>query len=63
MAQGEACKPMVLYTLTVVTADVRGAGTNANVFCELYGADGSSGERRLENAQDNFERNKTDVFT
>jgi hypothetical protein len=41
---------------------VRGAGTNAKVFMELYGEDGSSGERRLENSQDNFERKKTDVF-
>ena len=71
--------------MTVKTADVRGAGTNAKVihsccirvmhviksyslsrlsqvFCELFGEDGSSGERILENAQDNFERAKTDVF-
>ena len=34
----------------------------SQVFCELFGEDGSSGERILENAQDNFERAKTDVF-
>ena len=40
----------------------RGAGTDSNVFLVIYGDQNSSGEVRLENAPDNFSRNKTDVF-
>jgi len=46
----------------VYTGDRFGAGTDASVSAELYGEAGKSGVRVLDNAQDNFERNKTDVF-
>ena len=59
---GTASLPIVDYTVKVVTGDRRGAGTNANVFIEIFGKNGSSGSRTLDNASDNFERNKTDVF-
>ena len=58
----------------MTTGDVSGAGTDANVFLSLFGADGDTGERRLsaDNAADatdaaagvknRFERNQTDKF-
>src|SRR6185503_5880992 len=58
------------YRLTVETGTADptvgtfgGAGTEANVFITLYGTGGNSGERLLDNAQDNFERGKTDLFS
>jgi len=40
----------------------RGAGTDANVFIELYGDKGVIGQTRLDNAINNFERNQRDEF-
>ncbi len=50
------------YVVTVVTGDVRGAGTQANVFLTLEGTNGSSGEKLLDNDKDNFTRGRTDTF-
>lgn len=50
------------YIVTVVTGDVRGAGTQANVFLTLEGSHGNSGERLLDNDKDNFTRGRTDTF-
>ncbi len=44
------------YKVVVATSDVRGAGTDADVYVTLYGALGDTGERRLDNAANNFER-------
>ena len=49
------------YTVNVYTGDVRGAGTDANVFINIYGSQGDSGERKLvdsETNRDKFERNQ-----
>ncbi len=50
----------------VVTGTARGAGTDANVFCTLYGGDGSSsGEFQLSKSlehKDKFEAGQTDSF-
>ena len=43
-----ATAPLQEYRITVFTSDVRGAGTDANVFIELHGALGSVGQNRLE---------------
>lgn len=43
-----------------------GAGTDANVFATLFGANGDSGELEMKKSETNsnkFERNKTDMFT
>ena len=52
--------------MQVVTGTARGAGTDANVFCTLYGDDGSSsGEFQLSKSLDHtdkFERGQTDTF-
>jgi len=37
-------------------------GTDANVTIELFGENGTSGMQMIDNEQNNFERNKTDVF-
>ena len=47
------------YTIRVFTGDMKGGGTNANVFLTLYGDNGDSGERKLaksETHMDKFER-------
>lgn len=38
------------------TGSMRGAGTDANVYVTLYGDEGESEERRLDNDPANFER-------
>ena len=48
------------------TSDVRGAGTNANVFIVIFGEHGDSGDKPLRQSESNgspFENNQTDVFT
>jgi hypothetical protein len=52
------------YIITVVTSDLRGAGTDANVFLALYGKDTegnilATAEFRLDNDRNNFERVRT----
>ena len=60
-ASGAAAE--VPYTVYVHTADVAGAGTDANVYLELNGDFGSSGPRRLHASWKNcFERGHVDEF-
>lgn len=54
------------YEVSVVTGDVRGAGTDANVFIVLFGEDGDTGKVPLKTSRtskNKFERGQTDVFT
>ncbi len=44
------------YKVTVYTGDKRGAGTDANVFINIFGEHGNTGERKLDNNRNNFER-------
>ncbi len=53
----------VKYKISVKTGDVRGAGTDANVFVQLIGETSDSGERKLESSGNNFERGHTDAVT
>ncbi|KXZ56858.1 hypothetical protein GPECTOR_1g774 [Gonium pectorale] len=53
---------MVSYRVIVHTSDIRGAGTDSDVFITIYGPKGDTGERLLDNASNNFERGKTDTF-
>ncbi len=48
--------------MTVWTGDVRGAGTDANVFLQMYGEYGKSETFQLRNRTDNFEQNQMDKF-
>ncbi|KAJ9531825.1 hypothetical protein QJQ45_021976, partial [Haematococcus lacustris] len=49
--------------LTVRTSDIRGAGTDADVFVAIEGDNGVLEEIRLFNSADNFSRGRTDTFT
>uniref|UniRef100_A0A8C6RPC3 Lipoxygenase homology domain-containing protein 1 n=1 Tax=Nannospalax galili TaxID=1026970 RepID=A0A8C6RPC3_NANGA len=51
------------YEIKVYTGDMIGAGTDADVFINIFGEYGDTGERRLENEKDNFERGAEDKFT
>nr|XP_015194523.1 PREDICTED: lipoxygenase homology domain-containing protein 1 isoform X1 [Lepisosteus oculatus] len=51
------------YIVSVFTADVKGSGTDADVFINIFGENGDTGERRLDNDKDNFERGSEDKFT
>ena len=46
------------YLVHTYTGDKRGAGTDANVVITIFGEDGDSGEKKLDNARNNFERGK-----
>lgn len=50
------------YELTVWTGDKRGAGTDANVFIQIYGKYGKTEEVQLRNRSDNFEQSQVDKF-
>lgn len=53
----------VKYELIVITGDVKGAGTDANVFVTIFGVNGDSGKRQLQQKFRNlFERGRTDRF-
>lgn len=47
-----------IYLVHTYTGDKRGAGTDANVTVTIFGHDGDSGEHKLDNARNNFERAK-----
>ena len=51
------------YDVTVVTGDMKGAGTDANVLLTIYGTNGDTGKRTItQRFRDLFERNQTDTF-
>ncbi|XP_060788698.1 lipoxygenase homology domain-containing protein 1 [Neoarius graeffei] len=51
------------YVVSVFTADVKGSGTDADVFLNIFGENGDTGERRLDSDKNNFERGAEDKFT
>ncbi|KAM8782296.1 lipoxygenase homology domain-containing protein 1 isoform 3-T3 [Rhynchonycteris naso] len=51
------------YEIKVYTGDVLGAGTDADVFINIFGEYGDTGERRLESEKKNFEKGAEDKFT
>ncbi|XP_036382736.1 lipoxygenase homology domain-containing protein 1-like [Megalops cyprinoides] len=51
------------YIVSVFTADVKGSGTDADVFLNIFGENGDTGERKLDNDKNNFERGTEDKFT
>jgi len=48
--------------VTVVTGDVPGAGTDANVYLSIFGDVASSSDNRLNSTLASFEKGQTDVF-
>lgn len=55
---GAGAGGMCTYRVVVTTSDVRNAGTDADVSIVMYGENGDSGERMLENSTNNFEKGK-----
>jgi hypothetical protein len=55
-ADGAPTQSSTEYTVTVTTSDLKGAGTDANVFIILFGTEGDSGKRVLDTSKNNFER-------
>ncbi|KAF3701896.1 Lipoxygenase -like proteiny domain-containing protein 1 [Channa argus] len=53
---------LINYEVTVVTGDVRAGGTNANVFCQIYGDEGKTEVLALKSRSNNFERSTTEIF-
>ncbi|KAM6985878.1 lipoxygenase homology domain-containing protein 1 [Aplochiton taeniatus] len=51
------------YIVSVFTSDQKGSGTDADVFLNIFGDNGDTGERRLDSDKDNFERGTEDKFT
>ena len=49
---------MSRYKVTTYTGNKRGAGTDANVTVTLFGDQGDSGEKPLDNKKNNFEQGK-----
>ena len=55
-----------LYKAVVVTSDVKGSGTDSNVWLTIFGTNGDSGELALKKSaehMDKFERGQTDTFS
>jgi hypothetical protein len=48
--------------VTIWTSDISKAGTDSNVFLQIYGVDGKTEKNQLRNRSDNFERAQKDVF-
>ena len=44
------------------TGDQRGAGTDANVFIQMYGENGKTEEVVMRNRTDNYEQGQMDKF-
>ena len=43
------------YLVHIYTGDKWGAGTDANVIITVFGEEGDSGEKKLDNNKNNFE--------
>lgn len=59
------CFSATTYHVHVKTGDVRGAGTDANVFIKMFGTKGDTDSMKLRFSESNtnkFERGRTDVF-
>lgn len=51
------------YEVVAVTGNMKGAGTDANVFMTLFGKTGQTPKLQLKNnSSDCFERNQSDIF-
>jgi len=59
---GTACLPLLLYTVQVTTGNLRGAGTDANVYINITGANGDTGKVNLAGGRNSFEKGSIDIF-
>uniref|UniRef100_A0A674DFU0 Lipoxygenase homology PLAT domains 1 n=1 Tax=Salmo trutta TaxID=8032 RepID=A0A674DFU0_SALTR len=53
---------LINYEVTVVTGNMRNGGTNANVFCQIYGEEGKTELISLKSRSNNFERGTTEIY-
>ena len=53
---------MIPYEITVFTGSKLQAGTDANVFIQMYGLKGKTEKFFLRNKSDAFERNKVELW-
>ncbi|XP_068705662.1 uncharacterized protein [Montipora foliosa] len=51
------------YSVDIYTGDKWGAGTDANILITIFGENGDSGEKKLDNSRNNFERGQKDSVT
>ncbi|XP_015757568.1 PREDICTED: uncharacterized protein LOC107336976 [Acropora digitifera] len=51
------------YQVHIYTGDKWGAGTDANVLITIFGENGDSGEKKLDNNRNNFESGQKDSFS
>lgn len=51
------------YRITTRTGAMEYAGTDSYIYITLFGTKGNSGERLLDNADNNFERGRADIFS
>jgi hypothetical protein len=58
-----AAGDITTYRIVVVTGAMKDAGTDADVYITLFGTEGNSGERQLDNSGNDFERGHTDVYS
>lgn len=61
LVNGISCFSVHVYHVSVYTGDKRGAGTDANIFLNIFGELGDTGDRPLEESKTNknkFERNQ-----
>jgi len=61
-ADGVAVLPMATYKILIVTGDISGAGTDADVFIQMFGDKGDSGVQFFDAKRSAFERGKEDMF-
>jgi lipoxygenase homology domain-containing protein 1 len=67
-AEGDGIKKplnLVKYIVEVYTGSKSGAGTDAEVFCNIFGEFGDTGDRVLDKSETNrnpFEKGKVDIF-
>lgn len=60
-----SCSVVIPYQVSVHTADKRGAGTDANVFINMFGERGDTGDRPLLKSSTNrnkFERKQVNML-
>jgi len=65
-ASQSSLNSLISYKVRVYTGNVSGAGTDANVFINVRGTNGDTGEKKLEHSQEHvnkFEQNQVDTFT
>ena len=56
------CISVFTWFAWITTSDIRGAGTDANVYLVVYGNKGKSDVVKLDNQSDNFEAGEMDKF-